>query len=495
VLDTGVSEMNDFAGRLVHGPDLSGEGTVVDTYGHGTVMAGAIGGSGADSVGNRAGKFAGVAPESTIVAVKVAGRNGAVDVSTILQGMHWVSAYKDQFNIRVMNLSWGVPSTQDPAVDPLNYAVQRLWSEGIVVVVAAGNSGPTAGSITKPGDDPVVLTVGAFNDKGSGKLDDDSHVDWTSQGPTAQGLTKPDVVAPGRTLTLARSYGSHVEATYPKALVSPSYVRGSGTSQAAAVTAGVAALLIAARPSLTPDQVKHLLKSTASPLAGETPNEQGSGRIRLAPALTADPGPAVQQSLTATGLGSLEKARGGYNVVAECGGVLTAIVGEIDVRCEPWDPALWTGSTWKGDAWTGSTWKGAFWTGSTWKGLDWSSSVWDGSTWKGGTWTGSTWQGEAWTGSTWQGSTWKGSTWKGSTWKGSTWKGSTWKDSDFTTGTYDEEPSLFTSGSYDEEIFLNAWWGSQPPWNRKFPGEVSEQRPVFTTDLCVRADQRSGRCK
>ena len=496
VLDTGISEMNDFAGRLVHGPDLSGEGTVVDSYGHGTVMAGAIAGSGADSMANNAGAYAGVAPRAHVVAVKVAGRNGAVDVSTVLQGMHWVSAYKDQYNIRVMNLSWGVPSTQDPKVDPLNYAVQRLWSQGIVVVVAAGNSGPAAGTITTPGDDPVVLTVGAYNDKGSARYEDDNPVDWSSAGPTAQGLTKPDVVAPGRSLTLARSYGSKVEVENPKALVSPSYVRGSGSSQAAAVTSGVAALLLAARPSLTPDQVKHLLKKTAFPLPGETPNEQGAGRIRLAAALTADPGPAVQQAITATGLGSIEKARGGYNVVSECNGVLTDIVGEIDVRCEPWVPAVWTGSTWKGDAWTGSTWQGSTWQGSTWKGLNWSSSVWDGSTWKGGTWTGSTWQGEAaWTGSTWQGSTWKGSTWKGSTWKGSTWKGSTWKESDFTTGQYDDEISAFTTGSYDEETFLNAWWGERPPWNKSFPGEVSEERPVFVTDLCVRTKGNGALCK
>ena len=166
VLDTGISPMNDLAGRLVHGPDLSGEGTLVDTYGHGTVMAGAIGGSGADSAGRAGGAWTGVAPKAHLVAVKVAGRNGVVDVSTVLEAMHWISAYREQFGIRVLNLSWGTSSTQDPAVDPLNYAVQRLWQQGIVVVVAAGISGPYAGTITKPGDDPVVLTVGAYNDQG-----------------------------------------------------------------------------------------------------------------------------------------------------------------------------------------------------------------------------------------------------------------------------------------------------------------------------------------
>ena len=485
VLDTGISPMKDFEGRLVHGPDLSGEGTVVDSYGHGTVMAGAIGGSGADSATSSGGMLTGVAPKSTLVSVKLAGRNGAVDVSTVLQGMHWVSAYKDQFNIRVMNLSWGVPSTQDPAVDPLNFAVQRLWQQGIVVVVAAGNSGSAAGTITKPADDPLVLSVGAYNDKGTGKLDDDALVAWTSRGPTAQGLTKPDLVAPGRSLSLTRSFGSKIEAEHTKALVSPSYIRGSGSSQAAAVVSGLAALLLAARPQLTPDQVKHLLKTNAVPLAEGTANDQGAGRVRLATALTADASTAKVQIPTATGLGSIEKARGGYNVETDCNGVLTAIVGEIDVRCEAWVPATWTGSTWKGDAWTGSTWKGAEWTGSTWKGLDWSSAAWDGSTWKGGTWTGASWHGtSAWTGSTWEGSTWKGSTWKGSTWKGSTWKGSTWKDSDFTTGTYDDELTAFTSSAFDsgDEAFLTAFWGGNPPWNKKLEGETSDTAPLTVTE-------------
>src|SRR5205823_13997188 len=98
VIDTGVSPMNDLQGRVVWGPDLSGEGTYIDTYGHGTVMAGIIGGSGADSASSGTGPRTGVAPNTTIVSVKAAGRNGTVDVSTILQALHWVDAYRSQFN-------------------------------------------------------------------------------------------------------------------------------------------------------------------------------------------------------------------------------------------------------------------------------------------------------------------------------------------------------------------------------------------------------------
>jgi len=463
VLDTGVSEMPDLAGRLVHGPDLSGEGRLVDTYGHGTVMAGIIAGSGADSAGRNGGAYTGIAPKAHIVAVKTAGANGAADVSTLLQGMHWVSAYQDQFAIRVLNLSWGTASTQDPAVDPLNYAVQRLWRQGIVVVVAAGNTGPNAGTIMKPGDDPMVLTVGAFNDNGTSSLSDDGALSWSSVGPTAQGLTKPDLLASGRRVVAQRSYGSTVEKENSKALVAPSYIRGSGSSQAAAVTSGVAALLLSARPELTPDQVKALLKGTADPINGVSTAKQGSGRLDLAEALTADPGPAQWQQPTATGLGSLEASRGGRWVQTDCGadGTLDVIKGEVDVRCEPWNGSSWAGSSWAGDAWTGSSWAGSSWAGSSWAGSSWAGSSWAGSSWAGGEWTGSSWAGSAWTGSSWAGSSWAGSSWAGSSWAGSSWAGSSWAGGEWTTGAYESE----------DDLFLTAFWGANPPAGRYLPGE------------------------
>jgi serine protease AprX len=463
VIDTGISEMNDFRGRLVHGPDLSGEGTLVDTYGHGTAMAGIVGGDGADSAGNVNGAYVGVAPKATLVAVKVAGRNGAADVSTMLQAMHWVSAYRTQFNIRVLNLSWGTNSTQDPALDPINYAVQRLWRDGIVVVVSAGNAGPDAGTITKPGDDPVVLTVGAYNDSATpDNTADDVMPGWSSKGPTAQGVTKPDVVAPGRTLITTRSYGSDVERNNPRALVAPSYIKGSGTSEAAAVVSGLAALIVKAHPTWTPDQVKAAIKSTASPMSGPGPNKQGKGRVQLAAAMTANPGAASQQALRATGLGSLESARGTAHVVALCGtpAVETEIVGEKDVYCNPWDGNAWSGSVWSGNAWTGSVWSGSVWSGSSWSGSSWSGSSWSGSSWSGGVWSGSSWGGSSWSGGVWSGSSWSGSSWSGAAWSGSSWSGSSW-----------------SSSSYgDEDLFLSAFWGARPKYGRHVNGETSEAR-------------------
>jgi serine protease AprX len=469
VIDTGVSPMADLAGRVVHGPDLSGEGSVVDSYGHGTVMAGIIAGSGADSAARSSGAWTGVAPAAHVVAVKAAGRNGAVDVSTMLQAMHWVSAYREQYRIRVLNLAWGVPSTQAAQLDPLNHAVQRLWAEGIVVVVAAGNSGPTAGSVTKPGDDPVVLTVGALSDQGDDDRDNDVVPGWSSRGVAGAATNpalprKPDVVAPGRSLVSPRSYGSAVEAGNPRALVAPSYIRGSGTSQAAAVTSGVVALMLSARPDLTPDEVKQRLMATATPVAHAEPLAQGRGRISYAGAVTAPSVPAAQPR-RATGLGSLEASRGGTHVVAECGGTPTEIRGEIDVRCQPWDAAAWAGSPWTGAAWTGSAWAGSAWNGIAWKGSAWADATWTGIAWKGGAWTAGSWQGSAWNGA--GTGAWTGIAWKDAAWTGIAWKASAWTAGEWTGAAYDSAPSDFQS----------AFWGAGPPPGRYLPGERFTPRP------------------
>jgi serine protease AprX len=332
------------------------------------------------------------------------------------------------------------------------------------VVVAAGNSGPAAATITKPGDDPLVLSVGAYDDKGDTSDGNDTVPDWTSRGPTAQGVDKPDVVAPGRTLVATRSYGSNVEQNNPKALVGASYIKGSGTSEATAVTAGLAALLLAAHPAWTPDQVKAAIKGTAVPVSGAPVGSQGAGRINLAAALQATPTSVIQVS-SAQGLGSIEASRGGLHVDTDCGndGATDTIIGEIDGRCEAWSGSAWTGSAWTGSAWTGSAWTGSAWTGSAWTGSAWTNATWTGSAWTGGTWTGSAWTGSAWTGSAWTGSAWTGSGWTGSAWTGSAWTGSAW------TG------SAWTGASYDDATeFMTAFWGDHPKKGKRVRGEKND---------------------
>lgn len=385
VLDTGVSNVPDLADRLVRGPDLSGEGdSLQDSYGHGTVMAGLIAGSGASS----GGAYPGIAPSAKIVSVKVAGRSGAADVSQVLGGLQWIGTFAAQYNIKVVSLAWGSDSHQSALVDPLDFAVERLWGMGITVVVAAGNAGPGAYTITKPGDDPAVITAGAFNDLGTVSSADDATLDFSSRGPTADGVSKPDLVAPGRTLIATSAPGSTVVQANPQALVAGGYIRGSGTSQATAVTAGGVALLLSAHPSLTPDQVKYALRSTSSPLPGVSSAVQGAGEVRLSRAVNANVSAAPTQSLDAIGDGSLEASRGDAHVQVICPGDTSAteIVGEQDASCQPWDSENWTSENWTSENWTSENWTSEKWTSENWTSEKWTSETWATESWTSASW-------------------------------------------------------------------------------------------------------------
>jgi serine protease AprX len=377
LIDTGVARVADLAGRVDAGPDFSAEGdSRLDSFGHGTVMAGVIAGDGAISAATMDdGSYAGMAPQARIVSVKVAGRNGVTDVSTVLAAMQWVVAFREAYDIRVVNLSWGTPSTQSPSVDPLDYAVERLWRAGIVVVTAAGNAGPDDATITKPADDPVVVSVGAYDDKQNTDPADDALALWSSRGRTADGVVKPDLVAPGRRLVAVRSRGSYIDQANPSARVGTAYIRGSGTSHAAAVVSGAAALLLEARPDLRPDEVKYALRASALPLEAVAATGQGAGRVAVGRALEADVYAAPVQEPAGTGLGSLEASRGGHHVRTVCPGATTAttIVGEQDVRCRPWTAAAWVADSWSADSWSADSWSADSWSADSWSADSWSS--------------------------------------------------------------------------------------------------------------------------
>src|SRR5207245_1877202 len=126
--------------------------------------------------------------------------------------IQWVVSFKDRYGIKVLNLSLGTDSTQTYRTDPLNYAVERAWDSGIVVVVSASNRGPGPATISKPGDDPLVITVGAVDDRGTPGLGDDELPNFSSHGPTAaDGLAKPDLVAPGGHIVSLRAPGSAID--------------------------------------------------------------------------------------------------------------------------------------------------------------------------------------------------------------------------------------------------------------------------------------------
>ena len=383
VLDTGVSPVPDLAGRVVAGPDFSGErNSTHDSFGHGTVMAGIVAGDGATSRGLPGGAYVGMAPKAKVLSVKVAGRNGATDVSTVLAALQWITSAAPAYGIRVVNLSWGTSSRQSAVVDPLDYAVERVWRSGVVVVVSAGNTGPVSGTIAKPGDDPMVITAGAYDDGHDTDLANDAVTTWSSRGPTVDGVNKPDLVAPGRTLVSTVDPHSLIAMQHPGALVGRGYIVGSGTSQAAAVTSGAVALLLSARPGLSPDQVKVALRTTAVRITDTPRSVQGRGRVALDRALLATPSSAVQTG-RATGLGSLEASRGDRHLLTTCQGTSEprAITGEMDALCRPWTADSWTADSWTADSWTADSWTADSWTADSWTADSWTADSWTSAFW------------------------------------------------------------------------------------------------------------------
>jgi serine protease AprX len=208
-----------------------------------------------------------------------------------------------------------------------------------------------------------------------------------------------------------RDPGSAIDLTYPSARVANRFFKGTGTSQAAAVVSGAAALVIQQRPSITPDQLKKLLEKGARKLRKADDLALGDGMLDLSTVRvrhTPTPKASEQPFPYSTGTGSLEAARGTTHVVSDGGESLS---GEEDAFGAAWDGRTWSGESWEGRTWSGGTWSGRTWSGGAWNGRTWSSIAWSGGEWDGRTWSGRTWSGRTWLGRTWSGRTWSSEGW------------------------------------------------------------------------------------
>src|SRR4051794_32338151 len=419
VVDSGVVPVQglDGTGKIVYGPDLTQEtGTPtqnLDTYGHGTHMAGIIAGRdvGATTTSGNASDFVGMAPDSRIVSIKVADAKGQTDVSQAIAAIDWVveNGHKNGLNIRVMNMSFGTDGTQSYVYDPLAFAAEQAWHAGIVVVVAVGNDATT--HINNPATDPYVIAVGSDNANGTADVSDDTVSTFSNKGTPFK--RHPDVIAPGDHVVSLRDPGSYLDTTYPVARIGDTLFRGSGTSQAAAVVSGAAALLISQRPTLTADQVKALLMGTASKIKGVPGESQGNGLINLAAAkVAATPTNAVQKFKVSTGLGSLEASRGSVHVTVNG----RQVTGEVDVHGRAWNSAAVASGIQHRTNWQGLSWSGLSWSGLSWSGLSWSGLSWSGLSWSGLSWSGLSWSGLSWSGLSWSGLSWSGLSWSGLSW-------------------------------------------------------------------------------
>jgi serine protease AprX len=388
VIDTGINATGDLTGKVVHSEDFSGEGDGVDRFGHGTFLAGLIAGSGAASSGG----VRGVAPDANLISLKIAGKDGSADITHVMAALQWAVTFKNTYNIKVINLSLGTDSTQDYRIDPFNYAVERAWRAGITVVVSASNRGPRAGTISKPADDPYVVTVGAIADRTTTWTFDDVVPNFSGAGPTASnGLVKPDLAAPGGSVISTRAVGSTIDTDHPTARVGTSYFKGSGTSFASAIAAGSAALVLSRNDTLSPDQVKARLVDTARRGPVLDVNRIGSGVLDAYAATASNSTAAANQGLQQSdGSGSLQASRGSLVDAVTTGTVLDAlgnpvpvlgpVTGELTAQMLPFDRigyrGDWTVSSWYVSSWYVSSWYVSSWYVSSWYVSSWYADEW-----------------------------------------------------------------------------------------------------------------------
>jgi len=359
----------------------------------------------------------GVAPQVNLLVARALDKDGAGTYSSVISAIDWVVANKQTYNVRVLNLSLYAPVLGPYWADPMNQAVMRAWQEGIVVVAAAGNSGPDAGTITAPGNVPYVITAGALKSGRYTESGYDELASYSSRGPTESAFVKPDLVVPATRTIAPIPDDSTLALQIPEASIQEkarvnygigtpakehTYFRLSGTSMAAPQISGVVALMLQANPDLTNNQVKHRIMDTAraaiDPATGEPIYsiwEQGAGLVNASDAVfsasteSANAGMDVSLDLSSTthywGNTTWDEATGNFELI-------DPVTGQTYV----WNGGLrtWAGGlrTWAGGlrTWAGGlrTWAGGLrtWAGST---DTWTASD---SLWAGGlrTWAGST---------------------------------------------------------------------------------------------------------
>ncbi len=249
--------------RLLASYDVLGgqTGTVRDGYGHGTHVSGV-----AVSRRQGQGKFDGIAPDADLVSVRAFDESGVATYADVVTGLQWLLDHQSVYGIRVVNLSFSAPPRSYYWEDPINQAVMELWRAGMVVVASAGNGGPQPMTIGVPANLPYLVTVGAMTDNfTAADPEDDYLASFSAAGPTYEGFVKPEIVAPGGHVRALMDRGDAIARAHPEFHDGSYYFEMSGTSQAAAVVSGVAALMLQQSPQLTPDEVKYRLMASASP--------------------------------------------------------------------------------------------------------------------------------------------------------------------------------------------------------------------------------------
>jgi len=271
VLDSGIVMHPDFDKRIIAFRDIVGKKRrIYDDNGHGTHVAGIIGGSGAMSERR---ELAGIAPRCRLVPIKVLDKNGDGNIQNVIEGIKTVINNREQYNIRIISISVGTfPHGANANETQLLKWVDRAWDLGLVVIAAAGNLGPENGTITIPGVSKKIITVGSTYERGFAEAAGKSKRNYSSRGPTQECICKPDLVAPGSNVI---SCNAHYIKKFQK-----NYAFKSGTSMATPVVSGAIALLMSKYPDVSNVEVKLRLRDTCDDL-NQPRNQQGWGQLNI----------------------------------------------------------------------------------------------------------------------------------------------------------------------------------------------------------------------
>ena len=375
IVDSGIQGRSDFGGRLAKQFDFTSTtpNSGGDGFGHGTLVAGL-------AIGGNAG-YTGVEPRAKIVSLDVLDDNGTGRVSNLLAACDWILQNRNQYNIGVANFSLNASSGASVQNDPLDRAVEKLWLNGVVVVVAAGNyavGGAESGVGFAPANDPFVITVGAADTNGTATPSDDVAAPWSAWGSTQDGFRKPELSAPGRVLNGPAPKDSTMYTSFPNRRVGDGYMWMSGTSFAAPIVAGAAATLLSRHPDWTPDQVKGALMASANVPAGyDSLGALGVGTTNVVAAIAAD---------------GLANPNAGLN---------RFVVTDSTTKLKSFDAAGWastaaTDPTWNQASWSSASWSSASWSSASWSSASWSSASWSSASWSSASWSSASWSSASW---------------------------------------------------------------------------------------------------
>ena len=335
-----------------------------DTNGHGTHVAGIIGGSGQKSNG----LYKGIAPNVGFLSIKVCDDNGMAYESDVVAAMQWVyennknigtSPYTP-YKISVVNLSLNSTVDQSYHTSPLSAAAEILWFNGIVVVASAGNVTAESGYNTinaAPANDPFIITVGASNENGTSDRSDDVLGNFSAYGTTVDGINKPDIIAPGKNIVSTLAESSWWRNNYNNRFVDGIYFRASGTSMAAPMVTGAVALLLQDEPNLTPDQVKYRLMHTGSIIQGIPGDPNSYPYLDVYAAVTGTTSDSANQGL----LPSMLLATG---------------EDAIDFASVGWNSVGWNSVGWNSVGWNSVGWNSVGWNSVGWNSVGWNSTFW-----------------------------------------------------------------------------------------------------------------------